>query len=702
MKIYDAPNIRNVALVGHGGSGKTSLTSAMLYCAGAVNRLGKVDQGNTVTDYDDEEIARRISLSSSLAYCEWNKRKINIIDTPGYGNFIWDTWACMRVVEGVVVAVCGVAGVEVQTEKVWKFAEDFALPRLIVINKLDRERASLDRAMESVHAVFGRKAVPVQIPLGEEKDMCGVVDLLRMKAYEYVQDESGKFKEIDIPADLSDLAQKRRSELVELVAETDDKLMEKFFEAGELTAEEVGAGLREAVRKRAIYPVFAASALMNIGVHQILSAVTEFFPSPAEVPVPAARNSASGEPVALKPSDGDQLAAYVFKTIADPYAGRITMLRVYSGTLKADSTVYNANRTAPEKMGAIGLLLGKQQTFVAEVKAGDMAAATKLKETVTGDTLCTDKTKTVEFEAPKFPQASISYALTPKSRADEEKISSALARLLDEDPTMRITRDPQTHEMLVSGNGQLHLEVLVAKLKRRFGVDVVLQPPKVPYRETIKGRADVQGRYKRQSGGRGQYGDCKAKFEPLPRGKDFEFADEIFGGSIPKNYIPAVEKGIQEARTKGFLAGYPMVDFKVILYDGSFHPVDSSDMAFKIAGSLAFKKAMDQAQPTLLEPIVNVEITAPEAYMGDLMGDLNGRRGRVQGMEPRGSVNVIKAAVPMAEMLNYEQSLNSVTGGRGSYQMEFSHYEEVPAHLQPKIIEAAKAEGRRVGGEEEE
>jgi len=702
MKVYDTAQIHNVALVGHGGSGKTSLASAMLFCAGAVNRLGKVDQGNTVTDHDEEEIARKISLSSSLAFCEWNKLKVNIIDTPGYGNFIWDTWACMKVVEGAVVMVCGVAGVEVQTEKVWKFAEDYELPRLIVINKLDRERASFERAMESIVKVLGRKAIPIQWPLGEEKSFRGVIDLLRMKAYEHQLDESGKFKEIDVPADHLEVAKKKRAELVELVAEMDDKLMEKFFEAGELTEAELLSGLRTAVFQNKICPVLATSALANIGTAQILTAVTEYVPSPADRPVPAAKHPGSGQEIPLQARDNDQLAAYVFKTIADPYAGRITMLRVYSGTLQADSTVYNSTRGSSEKLGAIGLLQGKQQTFVAQVKAGDLASVTKLKDTLTGDTLCADKSKPIQFEALHFPEASIAYALEPKARGDEEKISSALHRLLDEDQTMRVYRDPQTHEMLVSGNGQMHLEVLVAKLKRRFGVEVILHPPKVPYRETIKGRADVQGRYKRQSGGRGQYGDCKCKFEPLSRGKEFEFSNEIFGGSIPKNYIPAVEKGIQEARVKGFLAGYPMVDFKVILYDGSYHAVDSSDMAFKIAGSLAFKKAMEAAQPTLLEPIMNVEVYAPDQFMGDLMGDLNGRRGRVQGMEPHGTTSVVKAQVPMSEMLSYEQALNSTTGGRGSYHMEFSHYDEVPAHLQPKIIEQARAEGRGPAKEEEE
>lgn len=701
MKVYDTAQIRNVALVGHGGSGKTSLASAMLFCSGAVNRLGKVDQGNTVTDYDEEEIARKISLSSALAFAEWNKLKVNIIDTPGFGNFIWDTWACMKVVEGAVVTVCGVAGVEVQTEKVWKFADDYQLPRIVVINKLDRERSSFERAMESITKLLGRGALPVQIPLGEEKDMHGVIDLLKMKAYEYPRDESGKCKEIEIPAHLKEAAAQRRGQIVELVAEMDDKLMEKFFESGELSEEEMIAGLHNAVRERKIFPVLAASALSNIGVAQVLNAISDFIPAPSERPIPAAKGN-GGQSVDLNGADTGPLAAYVFKTVADPYAGRITMLRVYSGALKADSNVYNAVKETPEKLGAIALMQGKQQVFVPEVKAGDLAAVTKLKDTLTGHTLCADKSHPLHFDPPHFPEASISYALEPKSRGDEEKISSALHRLLDEDPTMRVTRDAQTHETLVSGNGQMHLEVLVAKLKHRFGVEVILHPPKVPYRETIKGKADVQGRYKKQSGGRGQYGDCKARFEPLPRGKDFEFVNDIFGGSIPRNYIPAVEKGIQEARTKGFLAGYPMVDFKVILYDGSYHAVDSSDMAFKIAGSMAYKKAMEQAHATLLEPVMNVEIYAPETFMGDLMGDLNSRRGRVQGMEPRGSVNVIKASVPMSEMLTYEQVLNSTTGGRGSYHMEFSHYDEVPAHLQPKIIEQARAEGRGPAAHEEE
>jgi elongation factor G len=693
MKVYDAPTLRNVALVGHSGAGKTQLVSALLYDAGAVNRFGRVDEGTTVTDYDDEEIARRHTLSSSLAYVEWNKTKINFIDTPGMANFLSDARAALRVSDAALVVVDAVAGVEVSTEKIWAAAEELELPRLVVLNRLDRERASLDRSLESLRAVFGRSIVPVQLPIGEERAFRGVVDLVAMKAWTFASDGSGKPSESAIPADLQDRAAAAREALIEMVAEADDALMERFFDAGTLTQEELLAGLKRGVAAGRVYPVLCASASANIGMQPLLDAILTYVPSPAERPVKV------GDDQQIAANDGGPAAAFVWKTVADPFAGRITLFRVLSGALKADSTVHNATRDAPERLGHIVLLQGKTQTNVPEVKAGDIAAIAKLKETLTSDVLA-DKSWKIAVPPIKFPEPVISYAIEPKSRGDEEKISTALHRLQEEDPGISYNRDQQTKELLLAGQGQSHIEVTVAKLKRRFGVEVNLKLPRIPYRETITAATEAHGRHKKQTGGHGQFGDCKVKFEPLPRGSDFEFVDDIFGGSIPRQFIPAVEKGIQDARLRGFLAGYPMVDFRATVYDGSFHAVDSNELSFKMAGSLAFKDGMSRARPTLLEPVMDVEVYAPSDYAGDLMGDLNSRRGRIGGMDTRGTTTIIRAKVPMSEMLTYEQHLTSATGGRGSYHMEFSHYEEVPQHLHGKIVSAAKAERGQEAAEE--
>jgi len=690
MKVYEAPSIRNIAVVGHSGAGKTQLVSALLFDAGAVNRFGRVDDGTTVTDYDDEEIARKHTLACSLAYAEWNRHKINLIDTPGMANFLSDARAALRVCDGALVVVDAVHGVEVSTEKVWEAASDLQLPRIVVLNRLDRERASLDRSLESLRAVFGRAVVPVQLPIGEEKTFPGVIDLVGMKAWTFAADASGKPTEAAIPPELQAAAQAAREGLIEMVAEADDALMEKFFEEGTLTQEELLSGLKRGIAAGRVFPVVCASAMSNVAVQPLLDALVAYVSSPAERPLNAKKAKSEDEIRVEAKADGPT-AAFVWKTVADPFAGRITMFRVMSGTLKSDSTVHNMTKDLPERLGHLVLLQGKTQTPVPEIKAGDIGAVAKLKESLTNDLLA-DKSVTFTVPGTKFPEPVISYAIEPKSRGDEEKISTALHRLQEEDPTINYTRDPQTKELLLAGQGQSHIEVTVAKLKRRFGVEVNLKLPRIPYRETITAATEAHGRHKKQTGGHGQFGDCKVKFEPLPRGADFEFVNDTFGGSIPRQFVPAIEKGIQDARLRGFLAGYPMVDFRASVFDGSFHPVDSSEMSFKMAGSLAFKDGMSRARPTLLEPIMNVEVYAPSDYAGDLMGDLNGRRGRIGGMDSRGAMTIIRAKVPMSEMLTYEQHLTSATGGRGSYHMEFSHYEEVPSHLHGKIIAAAKAE----------
>jgi elongation factor G len=689
MKIYDTANIRNVAIVGHGGSGKTSLASAMLFDAGAVNRLGKVEEGNTLTDFEDDEIERQISLSAALAFCEWDKTKINLLDTPGYGNFISDARSALHVADAALVTVCAVAGVEVQTEKVWGYAEEFGLPRLLVINRLDRDRASFERTLESVQQAFGRAAIPIQLPLGEEKDFRGIIDLLQMKAFVWAGDEKGSFKQEEIPAELKDQADAARTALVEMVAEGDDALMEKFFEAGELTEEELLTGLKNEIREGRLFPILTVSATHNIGVQRLLDNIVDLAPSPAERGPAVGKDPSSGDELTRKVSEDEPSSTFVFKTIADPYAGRITMFRVMSGSLKSDSPYHNMDKDLTERVGALSLLQGKTTTPVSEVKAGDIAAVAKLKETQTGDTLC-DKAAPIVYEKLKFPEPVISFAIEPKSRGDEEKISQAMQRLAEEDVMLAYHRDASSNELILSGTGQLHIEVVVGRLKRKFGVEVDLHPPKVPYRETITASAEAHGRHKKQTGGHGQFADCRIRMEPLPRGGDFEFVNDIFGGSIPKQYIPAVEKGIQEARMKGFLAGCQVVDFKVSVYDGKHHEVDSSEMAFKIAGSLAFKEAMQQCRPILLEPIMNVEVFVPDETTGDVLGDLNSRRGRTQGMEKKGTQTAIKAQVPMSEMLSYEPVLTSMTGGRGAFNMEYSHYEQVPAQVQQKIIEEYK------------
>ena len=698
MKVYDAQSLRNVALVGHSGAGKTQLVSTLLFAAGAVNRIGRVDDGTTVTDYDEEEIARKHTLSAALAYAEWNKNKINFIDTPGMANFLSDARAALRVADAALVVVDGVSGVEVSTEKIWAAAEELEVPRIIILNRLDRERASLERSLDSLRGVFGRSVIPVHLPIGEEKSFRGVVDLVAMKAWTFPADGSGKATEGAVPADLESAAATAREALIEMVAEADDSLMEKFFDAGTLTQEELLSGLKRGISAGRIFPVLCAAAATNIGMQPLLDAIVAYVQSPAERGI-AAVDAKSGDETTLTAAESGPGAAFVWKTVADPFAGRITLLRVLSGSLKSDSTIQNVTRETPERLGHLLVLQGKNQAQVPELKAGDLGAVAKLKETLTSDLLA-DKAFGFRMPPTKFPEAVISYAIEPKSRGDEDKISTALHRLQEEDPTLSYNRDAQTKELLLSGQGQSHIEVTVAKLKRRFGVEVNLKLPRIPYRETISAAAEAHGRHKKQTGGHGQFGDCKVKFEPLPRGSDFEFVDDIFGGSIPRQYISAVEKGIQDARMRGFLAGYPMVDFRATVFDGSFHAVDSNELSFKMAATLAFKDGMSRARPTLLEPVMDVEVYAPSDFAGDLMGDLNQRRGRIGGMDTRGAATIIRAKVPMSEMLTYEQHLTSATGARGSYHMEFSHYEEVPSHLHSKIIAAAKAERGQEAAEE--
>jgi len=688
MKVYSGSEIRNLAVVGHNDTGKTTLVSQLLFNAGAVTRLGRIDDGTTVTDFDQDEIDRKHSISAAVAFAEWKDFKVNLIDTPGFGIFLMEAKSALRVADAAVVLVSGVTGVEVTTEKVWKFAEEFELPRFIIVNKLDRERASAARVLDALQSRFGKSVVPIQLPIGEEKNFKGVVDLISMKAFLYPSDGSGKVEITDVPADLAGVAAEWREKLIEKVAEGDDTLMETFFEQGGLSQEDLIHGLRREILAHEIFPVLFSSASHNIGGHAILDALVTLAPSPDEIKEIAGK-SPQGEQITFERRSEGFPCALIFKTVSDLFSGRVSLFRVYSGTLKSDSTYWNSSRNHEERIGKLQQLQGKQQTPVTELRAGDIGAVTKLKDSHTGDTI-SSREHGIVLRHIDYPEAAISFAIEPKSKGDEDKISGALARLMEEDRTIHFGRDAQTKEMLISGQGQLHVEVIIGKLKKKYGVDVILHPPKVPYRETITKAADAHGRHKKQSGGHGQFADCKIKMEPLPRGGDFEFKDEIFGGSIPRNFIPAVEKGIQEARTHGFLAGFPVVDFRVRLLDGQYHDVDSSELAFKIAGAMAFKEGMAAARATILEPIMHVEVFAPVEYIGDLMGDLTSRRGRMEGIDSQADTQVVKGRVPMAEMLTYGSTLRSITQGRGSFHMEFSHYDEVPRNLQEKIIAEAK------------
>ncbi|MBI3325297.1 MAG: elongation factor G [Nitrospinae bacterium] len=690
-KDFERTYVRNVGLLSHSGGGKTSLAEAILFDTGEISRLGTVNDGTTALDYDPDETKRHISINTSLGFCEWKRHRLTWIDTPGAANFIADTYGALHVMDGAVVLVSAESGVKVQTERVWQWVEQLSIPRLVLINEMDHERANFSQALTVAQTAFDNKLVPVQVPLGEGTDFRGVIDLIQMRAFVYRNDLSGSVEEKDVPETHRELAQQYRSQLVERVAESNDELLEQYLERGELTTEELSAALRAGTLRGDLAPTGVASALRNIGIHPLLDLVLAFLPSPVERPPVEGTRSRSSEGVVRKPSEGEPFSALVFKTIADPYAGKLSLFRVCSGQASSDSVVYNATRDGRERIGQIFMLQGKTQAPVGAVSVGDIVAVAKLKTTVTGDSLC-DERAPIIFPAIDFPKPAISFAVEPKSKADEEKVSQGLARLMEEDPSLHVSRDPQTRELLVSGLGEQHLEVVVDRLRRKFGCEVEMRTPRVPYKETIRSSTKVQGKHKRQSGGHGQYGDCWLEIESVPRGSGFEFVDKIVGGVIPRNFIPSVGKGVQEGMEHGPLAGYPMVDVRVTVYDGSFHAVDSSDMAFKIAGSLGFKKGVAQADPVLLEPIMTMEIVIPEEYMGDVIGDLNSRRGRVLGMDSIGASRVIRAQVPMAEVLRYASNLRSTTAGRGSFTMEFAHYEEVPPHLAERIITEAARE----------
>lgn len=676
MKVFTTDKISNIGIVAHGGAGKTSITEALLFNAGVTNRLGKVDDGNTITDYLPEEIKRKITINAAMAPFIWHDRKINIIDTPGYSDFIGEVKSVLRVVDSLIMTICAVSGVEVQTEILWDYAVEQKLPRFIFINKMDRENANFSRVLNQIKDEFSGHITPFQLPIGAEDDFKGIIDLITMKALIFSDD--GKFKEKDMPADLAEEAAIYREELIEAAAESDDELLMKYLEGEELTTEEIYSGLEKGVKANKIIPVLCGSALKNIAITTLMDNLANFAPSPHE-------SKALGRKL-----EGDNFAALTFKTLSDPYVGKLSFIRVFSGTMKSDSVVYNSVKEAEEKIGQIFVMQGKNQLPVSELHTGDIAALTKLQTTVTGDTL-TEKTNPQALEGIEFPVPNLSIAIQPKSKGDEDKLGLSISRLLEEDPTLCFSKNIETNQSIMTGMGEMHLDIVIERLKSRFGVEVEQIELKVPYHETIRGTATrVEGKHKKQSGGHGQYGHVYINMEPLAE-EEFEFEETVFGGSVPRNYFPAVERGVREAMVEGVLAGYPVTNIKVTLTDGSYHAVDSSELAFKIAASLAFRRAMEQAKSVLLEPIVNVEVKVPEQFMGDIMGDLNGKRGRILGMEPDGKMQLIKALVPQAEMHRYAIDLKSITQGRGNFSMEFHGYEEVPSNIANKIIDTAKA-----------
>jgi len=696
MAIGELEKLRNVGILGQGGCGKTSLGEAMLFAAGVTQRLGRVQDGTSVLDHEPEEVKHHASISTAFHSLAWKKFPFQLIDTPGYAAFLADSINCMRAFGSAVFVLNPAVGFRVESERLWAKANDNRIGRLLFASKMDHEQANAGERIDAMLQSLEVKGVHLQLPIGVEAEFKGVVDLLSMKAYLY-EGDSGKFSEADIPGDLKAAADEMRQKLVEDVSETDDELLEKYLEGNELAPEELKKAIREGTRQGKLYPVLYGSALRQIGIQQLLDAITDYLPSPLEEGEMEGTNPVTGE-VEKRPQEPTApFSAYVFKTISDPFAGKLSVMRVVSGKIASDMTVYNSNKQNKEKIGHMFHLEGKKQEGVKEASAGEIVAAAKLKEVATGDTLC-DERAPIQYEGPVHFAPNISFALEPKSKADEEKVPQGLHRMMEEDQTIELRRDEETRDFILSGMGQQHIEIIVEKLKRKYGAEVVLKAPKVPYKETIRGSASAQGRLKKQTGGRGQFGDTWIKIEPLPQGKGFEFVDEIVGGAIPRNYIPAVEKGIREAMAGGIIAGYQMVDVRVTLYDGSYHDVDSSDMAFKIAGSLGFKNAVEKAKPVLLEPIMNMEVTVPDDCMGDVIGDLNSRRGKVVGMDTKGHSQVIKSKVPMSEVLKYAPDLRSITSGRGEFHMEFSHYEELPAHLAEKVIKEAKA---RQSGEQQ-
>jgi len=677
-------DLRNIVFVAHGGAGKTSLAEVMLFNTGVTNRLGRVEDGNTVMDFEPEELKRNISISSGFNQYDWKKHTIRLIDTPGDQNFFSDTRICMQAADSAVVVLDAVDSVKVQTEQAWDFAEEFNLPSIIFINKLDRERADFSRTYKDAAESFEPKPVILQLPIGSEDDFKGVIDLVGMKAFTY--DAKGKAKEVDIPSDMQDLVDEEREALVENVVESDDELLERYLEGESLSDDEIKAALKKGTLSRNFVPVLCGSATKNIGIDLIQNFIVDCMPSPLDRGPWIATDEDGEKEVECNPDPDAPFSAFVFKTVADPFAGRLSIFRVVSGSLGADGNFYNTNKSTKERYNQLLSLAGKEQKPVTKAGPGSIVAVAKLKDSTTGDTLC-DEGRKVKFKCAEPLPSLTSFAVEPKSKGDEDKIFSSLSKLLEEDIALQLTRNLETKQILLSGLGPIHIEVAVEKLKRKFNVEVELSTPKVPYKETIKKKVRVQGKHKKQTGGHGQFADCWIQIEPLPRGKGFEFVDKIVGGAIPKQYIPAVEKGILESCQKGVLAAFPCVDFRVTLDDGSFHAVDSSEMAFKIAGSMAFKKATLDAGPVLLEPIMNVSITTPDEHMGDIMGDLNSRRGKVLGMDSKGKNQVIKANVPIAEFLTYAPDLRSMTGGRGMFSMEFSHYDEIPAQIAQKLVE---------------
>jgi elongation factor G len=684
LKSYPIDKIRNVALVGHGGTGKTSLAESMLFASGAIARMGKVDDGSSAGDFDPDEIHRKMSINATVLPCEWKGTKINLIDTPGYPDFIGDVISGLRAVEAAVLVVDGHGHIEVGTDSAWELTEELGITRLFFVNKLEKENTDFHAALEALRERFGSSVAPLQIPIGSEENFTGVVDLVTHKAYKW---DGGKISPTDIPADMADDISARRETLVESCAEMDDALMEKFFDAGTLTDEELAKGLEIGIKTGKVVPVLCGSAMKMVGVETLLDIIAGSVPSPAAVPPVKGKGKGDTEEI-RKP--GDSFCALVFKTMADPYVGKLTYFRVFSGSIKSDSHVYNGNREHDERIGQVYFLTGKTQEATPEVGAGDIGAVAKLSDTMTGDTLC-EKAKPITLEPIKFPCPVYSLSVRAKTKADEDKLGPGLQKLAEEDPTFRSERNAETSESLMSGLGETHVDIVVERLKRKFGVEVDTSMPKIAYRETITKTAEAQGRHKKQTGGRGQFGDCWVRLEPQPRGAGYEFVDAIVGGAIPRQWIPSVDKGIREALSNGILAGCTVVDVKATVYDGSFHTVDSSDMAFQLAGKIAFRAACEKAGPVLLEPIVSMEVIVPEEYMGDVIGDLNGKRGRVAGMEPiGGGRQVIKATVPQSEVQRYCIDLRSMARGRGRFSAEFSHYEEAPAHVAQQVAAETK------------
>ncbi len=692
MKEPIIDRIRNVALVSYTGAGKTSLLEAFLYSAGVIPTMGSVGAGTTVSDFEPEETHRQISISSAVAHFDWKGATLNVLDAPGALSFLGEAQMALRGVDGVVIVISASSGMKTELDKIWSTLADLKLPCLMFVNDLDKERTSPDPAISEVEKALGLKTVPVTIPIGAESKLEGVVDLIKRVAIRPVAD-SHKIQEGEIPKDLAAAADQARKKLVEGVAETDDQLVEKYLAEGDLQADEVRKGLKSGTLSQAFVPVLCGSALRNVGTSALLDAIVEFLPSPADraavMPLEGTHPS-TGEAAVRQPTPSDPFSGFVFKTIIDPFVGRLSYVRVLSGTLEADTPFFNATRQVKEKGGHLFTILGKKYTSVPSASAGDIIAIGKLKDTQTGDTICHDH-HPIQYAAVHLARPVMSFALEPKSKADVEKVSLGLHKLVEEDPTLEFVRNNETKEMILSGMGQIHIDLTFEKLRRKYGVEVVVHTPKVPYKETIRKMAQAQGKYKKQTGGHGQFGDCWLQVDPVHRGKGYAFANKIVGGAIPRNFIPAVEKGVIEAMQSGILAGFPVVDVHVTVYDGSYHTVDSSEMSFKIAASMAFKKAMEQANPVLLEPIMNVEVSTPDQLVGAVIGDLNSRRGRILGIVSKGSTQMVNALVPLAEMLKYAPSLTSITGGRGTYTMEFASYEEVPRDLANRIMEEQKA-----------